>query len=306
MPQKSTFHELLRLLRPHWVVLVGATLLGIIAGISVTALLATINTSLHDESTPALQLLLVFGSLCLVTIAGTILSDIGTNYVGQHVIAGLREDLGRKILMAPIDQLERYKTHRLIPVLTHDVDEISDFAFCFAPLAVAFTITLGCLGYLAYLSWSMFLVAAAAVAVGSAIQFYARNRGIQGFYEARELEDEMQKNYKALADGAKELRINRARRRAVFAQRLQGTAGRICGIHSSFPPLLRAIRPLRSPTWRSSSRISELPSQNFCFIARERALSRGVVGRGGGRSSLAGFGSQTNAGVAGFAGTIMD
>lgn len=230
MPQNSTFRELLRLLRPHWAVLVGATLLGMIAGVSVTALLATINASLHEEGTPALQLLLVFGCLCLISIAGAILSDIGTNYVGQHVIARLREDLGRKILMAPIDQLERYRTHRLIPVLTHDVDEISDFAFCFAPLAVAFTITLGCLAYLAVLSWSMFLVAAAAVAVGSAIQYYARNRGIKGFYEARELEDEMQKNYKALAEGAKELRINRERRRAIFSHRLQKTAGRICGI----------------------------------------------------------------------------
>lgn len=54
-------------------------------------------------------------------------SDIGTNYVGQHIIAKLRIDLGSRILSAPIDQLERYRTHRLIPVLTHDVDTISDF-----------------------------------------------------------------------------------------------------------------------------------------------------------------------------------
>ncbi|PMZ40876.1 cyclic peptide transporter, partial [Pseudomonas sp. GW247-3R2A] len=91
--------------------------------------------------------------------------------------------------------------HRLIPVLTHDVDTISDFAFAFAPLAISLTVTLGCMGYLAILSWPMFLIMVAAILIGTAIQAYAQSKGVQGFMAARDAEDELQKHYNAIADG---------------------------------------------------------------------------------------------------------
>ena len=141
-----------------------------------------------------------------------IVSDIGTSYVGQHIIAKLRKELGEKVLSAPIEQIERYRTHRLIPVLTHDIDTISDFSFSFTPLAIALTITFGCLGYLAYLSVPMFLLTVVAIVIGTAAQYLARSRGFKGFYAARDLEDELQKHYTAIASGAKELRIHRPRR----------------------------------------------------------------------------------------------
>ncbi len=129
----------------------------------------------------------------MLALLTSILSDIGTNYVGQHIIARLRKELGEKVLSAPIDQIERYRSHRLIPVLTHDVDTISDFAFAFAPLAISLTVTLGCLGYLAMLSWPMFLMMLVAIAIGTTIQAIARAKGMRGFYAARDSEDELQK-----------------------------------------------------------------------------------------------------------------
>lgn len=212
------------LLRPHWQRLSVAICVGIMGGLSITALLATINTSLHAEGGLTSGLLAAFAGFCILSLVGSILSDMGANAVGQHVIARLRQDLGRKILRAPIDQLERYRAHRLIPVVTHDVDVISDFAFCFAPLSVAFTVTLGCLTYLAILSPVMFLATVSAVIFGSIIQYKARLKGIAGFHEARELEDEMQKTYRSLSEGAKELRLNRTRRQDVHARHLERTA----------------------------------------------------------------------------------
>ena len=99
--------ELARLLRPHWPVLLGSIAAGMVGGAAVTALLATINDSLHLEGGgTAYAVLLTFAGLCAVSVVGKIVSDIGTNYVGQHVVARLREELSRKILLAPIDQIE--------------------------------------------------------------------------------------------------------------------------------------------------------------------------------------------------------
>jgi putative ATP-binding cassette transporter len=225
---RSTLRDLLQILRPFWLLLLVSTLLGVLGGVSITGLLATINHALHAEGGASTQVLLAFAGLCGIALLGSILSDIGTNYVGQHVIARLRKELGAKILSAPIDQLERYRTHRLIPVLTHDVDTISDFAFAFAPLAVSFSVTFGCLVYMLQLSLPMFLTTTLAILIGSVAQYFARARGIKGFFEAREYEDDLQKHYRSIAEGAKELRINRQRRQHLLKHSIEGTAEKIC------------------------------------------------------------------------------
>ncbi|MCE1117372.1 MULTISPECIES: cyclic peptide export ABC transporter [Pseudomonas] len=224
---RGAMRELLALLRPFWPVVALSIVLGMVGGLSVTALLATINNGLHTEGGLSQGLVLGFAGLCSLALVSSILSDMGSNHVGQHIIAKLRRELGEKVLAAPIEQIERFRTHRLIPVLTHDVDTISDFAFAFAPLAISLTVTLGCMGYLAMLSWPMFLLMLAALSIGIAIQSVAQSRGIRGFMAARDSEDQLQKHYSAIAAGAKELRMHRPRRQRMFQAGIIDTAERI-------------------------------------------------------------------------------
>ncbi len=227
-PTRGAIGELFALLKPFRLIVAASIFLGMVGGLSVTVLLATINNALHSDSGLTQGVVALFAGLCLLALASSICSDIGTNYVGQHIIAKLRKQLGEKVLSAPIEQIERYRSHRLIPVLTHDVDTISDFAFAFAPLAVSLTVTLGCLGYLASLSWPMFLVMLVAIGLGTTMQFVARAWGMRGFEAAREAEDDLQKHYNAIAEGAKELRIHRPRRQRMFLHGIRNTANRIC------------------------------------------------------------------------------
>ncbi|MBL7227720.1 MAG: cyclic peptide export ABC transporter [Pseudomonas sp.] len=228
---RSAIRELLSLLKPYRRIVISSITLGIVGGLSVTALLATVNRGLHSADGMGTGVVLAFAGLCLLALLSSIGADIGTNFVGQKVIAKLRKDLGAKVLAAPIEQIERYRTHRLIPVLTHDVDTISDFAFAFAPLAISTTVILGCLGYLAVLSWPIFLMTLLAIGIGSAVQYVAQSKGIKGFYAARDAEDNLQKHYSAIAEGAKELRIHRPRRHAMHTRNIQGTADKICDTH---------------------------------------------------------------------------
>lgn len=227
----GALRELLGLLKPYRLIVALAVVLGIVGGLCITLLLANINNLLHAPGAITWGVVLAFGGICLLALCASIASDIGTNYVGQYVIARLRRDLGEKVLSAPIEQIERYRSHRLIPVLTHDVDTISDFAFAFAPLAISLSVTLGCLGYLAQLSWPMFLITACAILIGTAVQYIARVRGIRGFHAAREAEDEMQRHYSGIASGAKELRISRPRRQRMFDERISRTANFIRDTH---------------------------------------------------------------------------
>lgn len=80
-PPQSTLSALLQLLRPFRLVLITSIVLGILGGLGITALLATINNSLHAEGDTSTTLLLGFAGLCVLALVGSILSDIGTNYV---------------------------------------------------------------------------------------------------------------------------------------------------------------------------------------------------------------------------------
>src|SRR5262245_37836282 len=190
--------HVVQLLRPYWPIVFGCAVLGVIGGASVAGLLAVVNRGLFAGEGEAPALLFSFGALCLLILIGSIGSAIGSDWVGQRIIASLRKSLAQKILSAPIDQLEQYRTYRLIPVLTQDVDTISDFAFFISSFVVSLTVAFGCLLYLAVLSWSMFLVTGIAIVVGSLAQAYARTRGVQGFDAARDFEDELQKHYRAI------------------------------------------------------------------------------------------------------------
>jgi putative ATP-binding cassette transporter len=216
--RSGTLLMALGLLRPLWPIALVSASMGSISGLATAGLLATINDALHVEGGALGRGLAAFAGLCLVVVSGEIVSDIGTNVVGQRVIARLRQDLCAKILAAPIGQIEQYRAHRLMAALHADVDTISNFSLLFSPLAIAIAVTIGCLSYLAVLSPAMFPIALVVIAVGIAAQILARRYGMERFARARDGEDELQRHYRAITEGAKELRINRLRRSRVADQ----------------------------------------------------------------------------------------
>jgi putative pyoverdin transport system ATP-binding/permease protein len=222
----GTLQAALGLLRPLWPIALLAAGMGSISGLATAGLLATINDALHVEGGALGRGLAAFAGLCLVVVTGEIASDIGTNVVGQRIIARLRQDLCEKILAAPVGRIEQYRTHRLMAALHADVDTISNFSLLFSPLAIAIAVTIGCLGYLALLSPAMFPIALVVIAIGIAAQILARRYGMERFARARDAEDELQRHYRAITEGAKELRINRIRRGRV-ADQLRGVVERI-------------------------------------------------------------------------------
>ncbi|MEE1925742.1 cyclic peptide export ABC transporter [Pseudomonas sp. 148P] len=225
---ESLARETLRILKPYWWLVVLSTVLGMVSGLSVTGLLATINDAMAREGGPGIDSALLFAGLCLLTLACSTGSSLLSNRVGQRVVANLRRELAAKILVAPIEQLERYRSHRLIPVLLNDVTTLSNFALSVAPMVIAFTVTLGCLSYLAFLSWQILGLTLLTVVIGAGAQYLAHQAGMRSILRARDGEDELQKHYQAISAGAKELRIQRRRRQHLLNEQIGGTTERIC------------------------------------------------------------------------------
>lgn len=64
---ESLARETLRILKPFWWLVALSTLLGIVSGLSVTGLLATINNAMNMPGGPDTQTALLFAGLCVLT-----------------------------------------------------------------------------------------------------------------------------------------------------------------------------------------------------------------------------------------------
>lgn len=229
---RNQARELFQLLRPFlpWMLL--SALTGVGAGVATVTLLSLINRMLAGSAGMTGDVLLSFLGLCVLALAGLVISSVSTNRIGQRLVAEVRMSLAQKILSAPIDALERYKLHRLMPVLTQDVDMISDFIYMMASTVVAAVVVLGSLGYLAYLSPVLFGFLMVALVLGMALQLFAQIRGVAGFWKAREGEERLHKAYRDISAGAKELRMHRTRRARLFSRQIEQMIGEIRDVNS--------------------------------------------------------------------------
>lgn len=191
---------------------------GLLAGAATVALLATVNGALHRAGGMTREGLLLYVALCMAALVGRGASDVCTNLVGQRVVAQLRKRLAEHILHVPLQALERFQGHRLMPILTADVEIVSHIAFTLSATLISAAVAAGCLLYLVFLSPGLFALMLTALVVGTVIQAWAQGRGMRGFWSVRDREEQLHKAYRTLTEGAKELRLHRERRDRLLQQ----------------------------------------------------------------------------------------
>lgn len=211
----SPIRETARLLGPFWLLALVGTVTGTASGLATAWLLATINGALRDPGGFSWRLPATLVGLGALSVGGSALAGALNSAIGQKLIAALRKDIVARILRAPIAVLEVERSHRLMATLTNDVDVVSAFTFNVSGYAIALAIVIGSFVYLATLSPLVFLVVLAALAVGIAVNALAKLGWIRHYENVRTAQDDLHRQYRAIIDGAKELRVNRPRRARV-------------------------------------------------------------------------------------------
>lgn len=192
--------------------LIGVVVAGAASGFGGTGLLVAIN---HALTSPDLAPELLLGSflvLCLVVSVCAFISQDLVGRVGAAAIFELRLKLGRKILEAPFERLEKVGPHRLLVHLADDIGVISTALVDMPLLAMHAAIISGCLAYMAWLSEWIFLVVLGALLVGSVAYRVPIGWANRRFAAMREDLDSMYHHYRGLIHGIKELKLHRARR----------------------------------------------------------------------------------------------
>jgi len=211
------------LFRTSWRKTLLAIAASTIGGFSIAGLLALINSTLARIGSGSGQLAWGFFGLCLLVLLARVLSSTLLVRLSQSTLAGLREHLSRQILAAPMRRLEEVGKHRVLAALTEDVTTVADVFSWLPVLCMNLAVITGCLAYMGWLAWPLLLATLALLSLGIASFRFAQGRALVSLKRSRQSGDELQKHFRALTDGAKELKLNQAKREAFMSRLLMPT-----------------------------------------------------------------------------------
>jgi putative ATP-binding cassette transporter len=204
--------------------IVSAVLAGIISGSSNTGLLALINIALEDPRSASTLLAWSFLGLCLLFPLARFASEIILTHLGQGALLELRMQIVHRILNLPLRQLEESGAHRILATLTDDVPIISNAVLSIPILCINFSVVIGSLVYLAWLSPTIFLLVLGFVILGIISYQLPVIRTAHFMTKARHDADMLLKHFRSLIEGMKELKLHRGRRTAFLSEMLLPTS----------------------------------------------------------------------------------
>ncbi|ALD92505.1 cyclic peptide transporter [Cupriavidus gilardii CR3] len=214
-PTVSAFPSLRNVLfRASGHLLAFAIVASLAGGAASVGLIATINRAL---STPADQLAalgLRFAALAAAVLLCRTAALILFVRLNQTVLASLRGHIAGRLLASPYAELERVGPGRGLALLGEDTNQVATLLVALPFVVMNGTIVLGCLAYLAYLSWQVFLFALVAVLTGSICYRLSRKRSQRYLRDAGKWHDVLIERFGAIFAGAKELKLHRQRREA--------------------------------------------------------------------------------------------
>ena len=208
----------------HAPLMMGLTILvGVISGASNAALLAMISNLLSSVAPASTLFIIIFVALCVMLPLTRFASEWMLVNMSSKAILELRMRLSRRILSAPLRRLEEVGPHRLLATLTQDVPGIGHSLTNIPILSLHISIVVGCLIYLAWLSWPIFLGVIGFMIVGTVSYQIPLKRAMAAQVLVREDWDKMYKHLQALTSGAKELKLHHERREAFLTKALYPT-----------------------------------------------------------------------------------
>lgn len=202
------------LARSSWAAGLASAVLGALSGVASLTLITLIHRAL-TQSTESLSqnavLPFAFASACVFVLVTQVTSKCMLVRLSQATAARLRYELCSKIIAAPLPTLESVGQDRLLATLINDVGAITSALASF-PAVCANAMVLVCgLIYLATLSWP--LAGGTILMAGLGVAMFLgglriANRSLQ---QAREDQDEVIKQLRAMTIGIKELKGNTTR-----------------------------------------------------------------------------------------------
>jgi len=216
----SLLAHILSTIRGARLLLLVAAAASLLSGFGSAAMVALINQALSTPTQELGRLGLRFMLLGVAVLILRLSSQTLFMYLGQMAKAKVRLQTIKHIANASYAHLERYGAARPLAILTGDLDTLVVLFINLPTIVMQTAVIAGCLAYLGWLSWQILLLALLAIVVGAVGFLFVNGRALQHLRGSRQREDDLIQQFRALFDGAKELKLHRNRRRAFIDEAL--------------------------------------------------------------------------------------
>lgn len=197
---------------------------GLLAGASSTGLLSMIHELLTVGGEDTSRLAWRFALFCGVALITRVGSQLALTQLQLESVYALRMNFSRRMLATPLRDLEKAGPHRMLAMLTGDVQTLGDSLWMLPTLLINMALVAGSLGYMAWLSWRLFAVFLGLLVLALASYWLPAVPAFGLFEKARTVNDKVFKHLRALTVGFKELKLHRARRESFLRDDLEGAA----------------------------------------------------------------------------------
>ncbi len=217
--------RLLRLLlRQSPSLTLASILAGAISGMGSVLFMMQIGRLMGQAAPFPTVLFWTLAAAAFLFLGSNLVSQLLLNALSQQSVYSLRIQLCRRIIGTSLSNMEEVGSHRFMSVLTEDVASISN-AMSNIPAMCIQGATF--LAGVAYLFWLCPIPVAGWIVVSSVgfVGFVRlQNRAQDAYTSGRRCEDGLFRQIQSLTDGAKELKLSRAKRRAFFSELLEDAA----------------------------------------------------------------------------------
>jgi putative ATP-binding cassette transporter len=192
--------------------LVAAAIASVISGVCGVLLVSRINMALTVENHTA-ALAWTFAGLIVAVMLSRTLSAVLFERLGQHALAELRRYISSRVLGTDFRRLEMLGGAKVQSALSEHSTNVAQFFVSMPAILTNAVIVIGCMIYMALLSWQIFMAAVVMIGLGSLGYHFAHLRAIKHLGNASKEQDRLFGHFRALVDGAKELRLHAQKRR---------------------------------------------------------------------------------------------
>jgi putative ATP-binding cassette transporter len=201
---------LLHLYRHSWQRFLLASVCGTLSGFAGAGVVRLISLGAADHRQLP-WLAAGFFLLCATQVICKAGSEITLVGLTQDMICRLRIGLSRKLLATPLKTLENLGKARLLVTLTADIETFSQAGQLLPAVFGNSMVVLVCVGYMALLSWQVFLFFTTFLVLGMSAYQIAEIRPLRQMRKVREQMDVIYRHFRSLLDGTRELQLNRER-----------------------------------------------------------------------------------------------
>lgn len=210
---------LMPLIRQSRLLLAAALLASVAAGVSNVAVVALINQAIALPPVDRFDGWPLFAAAVIAAVGARMIAGVLFQNLSQGMLAHLRRHIAESVLASDFRKMERIGAARIQAALTDDASQVSILMVSLPAITTNAVVVIGCLIYLATLSFSVFLYAVAAIFLGAFGYHLVHVAALAHLRRASHAQGRLFEHFSALVAGAKELKMNRAKR-GEFSEKL--------------------------------------------------------------------------------------